>query len=604
MKKECYGIKIDLERDNNLNDFAKNLLKDYYMNEDEESPQESFARAAVAFSGDLFTDENNINELLLAQRIYDYASKGWFMFSSPILSNAPKPGETTRGMPISCFLTYVDDSLEGLISHSDELRWMSVKGGGVGGHWSDVRSNSTISPGPVPFLKTVDSDMTAYRQGKTRKGSYAAYMDVSHPDIVEFLNIRVPTGGDVNRKCFNLNNAVNVTDEFMEAVVNGDTWDLKDPNENTIRDTVDARQLWQRILQVRFRTGEPYVNFIDEANRHLPQFQKDLGLKIHGSNLCNEIHLATSPERSAVCCLSSLNIEKYDEWKDTTIVADLIEYLDNVIEYFVNNAPPSLSRAIRSARAERSLGLGAMGFHAYLQKKNIPFESGIAVAANKGIFMDIKEKAKQKTIELAKMKGECPDGKGHGVRNSHLLAIAPNANSSIIAGTSPSIEPWKSNAYTHRTRVGSYLVKNPHLEEVLEQYSKDLKIKDVDNWLKEQWKSIILAEGSVQHLEYMSDWHKKVFKTAFELDQRWIVDHAGDRQEFICQGQSVNLFFPAGTDKAIVNAVHIRAWKKKLKGLYYLRTNAGASAEKVSQKVEQDKLKDFSDADECLSCQG
>lgn len=594
MKKECYGITIDFNRDNLLTDFSKNLLRDYYMNDNEESPQESFARAAVAFS---YGDKD------LAQRIYNYASQGWFMFSSPILSNAPKPNEKTRGLPISCFLSYVDDSLEGLISHSDELRWMSVKGGGVGGHWSDVRSNSTISPGPVPFLKTVDSDMTAYRQGKTRKGSYAAYMDVSHPDIVEFLNIRVPTGGDVNRKCFNLNNAVNVTDEFMEAVVNGDKWDLKDPNENTVRDTVDARQIWQRILQVRFRTGEPYVNFIDEANRHLPQFQKDLGLKIHGSNLCNEIHLATSPERSAVCCLSSLNIEKYDEWKDTTIVADLIEYLDNVITYFVDNAPQALSRAIDSARAERSLGLGAMGFHAYLQKKNIPFESGIAVAVNKGIFMDIKEKAKQKTIEMAKIKGECPDGDGHGVRNAHLLAIAPNANSSIIAGTSPSIEPWKSNAYTHRTRVGSYLVKNPHLEDVLRSYwSKEYG--DVEEWMKQQWTSIILAEGSVQHLEYMSDWHKQVFKTAFELDQRWIVDHAGDRQEFICQGQSVNLFFPAGTDKAIVNAVHIRAWKKKLKGLYYLRTNAGASAEKVSQKVEQDKLQDFADPDECLSCQG
>ena len=379
---------------------------------------------------------------------------------------------------------------------------------------------------------------------------------------------------------------------------------LLDPNDNSIRDTVDARKLWQRILQVRFRTGEPYVNFIDEANKHLPQFQKDLGLKIHGSNLCNEIHLATASDRSAVCCLSSLNVEKYDEWKDSTIVADLIEYLDNVITYFVDHAPTSLGRAIKSAKAERSLGLGAMGFHAYLQSKNIPFESGIAVAANKGIFKDIKEKAKQKTIELAKLKGECPDGIGHGVRNAHLLAIAPNANSSIIAGTSPSIEPWKSNAYTHRTRVGSYLVKNPHLEKVLEQYCKDLKIKDAEEWFKKQWKSIILAEGSVQHLDFMSDWHKQVFKTAFELDQRWIVDHAGDRQEFICQGQSVNLFFPAGTNKSVVNAVHIRAWKKKLKGLYYLRTNAGASAEKVSQKVEQDKLQDFADPDECLSCQG
>ena len=601
MKKECCGITIDLGYDNNLTDFSKKLLKDYYMQDHEESPQESFARAAVAFS---FNKEENRTDIELAQRIYDYAAKGWFMFSSPILSNAPTPGETELGLPISCFLTYVDDSLEGLISHSDELRWMSVKGGGVGGHWSSIRSNSNISPGPIPFLKTVDSDMTAYRQGKTRKGSYAAYMDVSHPDIVEFLSIRLPTGGDVNRKCFNINNAVNVTDEFMEAVSKGEEWNLTDPNDGSVRDTVDARELWQRILKIRFRTGEPYINFIDEANKHLPQFQKDLGLKIYGSNLCNEIHLATAPDRSAVCCLSSLNVEKFDEWENTTIVEDLIEYLDNVLQFFIDNAPLHLSRAIKSAQLERSLGLGAMGFHSYLQSKNIPFESGIAKAANMNIFSLIKEKAKQKTIELAKLKGECPDAQGYGVRNSHLLAIAPNANSSIIAGTSPSIEPWKSNAYTHRTRVGSYLVKNPHLEKVLLEYSKDIPDVKKNDWISAQWKSIILAEGSVQHLDYMSDWHKQVFKTAFELDQRWIVDHAGDRQEFVCQGQSVNLFFPAGTEKSYVNAVHLRAWKKKLKGLYYLRTNAGASAEKVSQKVEQNKLQDFSDSDECLSCQG
>ena len=601
MKKECCGITIDLGYDNNLTDFSKKLLKDYYMQDHEESPQESFARAAVAFS---YNKEENKTDIELAQRIYDYAAKGWFMFSSPILSNAPSPGETELGLPISCFLTYVDDSLEGLISHSDELRWMSVKGGGVGGHWSNVRSNSNISPGPVPFLKTVDSDMTAYRQGKTRKGSYAAYMDVSHPDIIEFLSIRLPTGGDVNRKCFNINNAVNVTDKFMEAVSKGEEWHLTDPNDGSIRDTVDARELWQRILKIRFRTGEPYINFIDEANKHLPKFQKDLGLKIYGSNLCNEIHLATAPDRSAVCCLSSLNIEKFDEWENTTIVEDLIEYLDNVLQFFIDNAPVHLSRAIKSAQLERSLGLGAMGFHSYLQSKNIPFESGIAKAANMNIFSLIKEKAKQKTLELAKLKGECPDAQGYGVRNSHLLAIAPNANSSIIAGTSPSIEPWKSNAYTHRTRVGSYLVKNPHLEKVLLEYSKDLPDIKKNDWITAQWKSIILAEGSVQHLDYMSNWHKQVFKTAFELDQRWIVDHAGDRQEFICQGQSVNLFFPAGTEKSYVNAVHLRAWKKKLKGLYYLRTNAGASAEKISQKVEQNKLQDFSDPDECLSCQG
>ena len=596
MLKKCHGININTDLDKNMSDFSINLLKNYYMQEGEESPQESFARAAVAFS------EGNME---LAQRIYDYASKGWFMFSSPILSNAPFPGEKAKGMPISCFLSYVDDSLEGLIDHSDELRWMSVKGGGVGGHWSSVRSNSDIAPGPIPFLKTVDSDMTAYRQGKTRKGSYAAYMDISHPDILEFLNIRVPTGGDVNRKCFNLNNAVNITDEFMEAVIKGEKWELKDPNDDSVRDTLDARALWQRILQIRFRTGEPYINFIDEANRHLPQFQKDLGLKIHGSNLCNEIHLSTSRERSAVCCLSSLNIEKYDQWENTTIVEDLIEYLDNVLQYFVDHAPDTLHKAKLSAKLERSLGLGAMGFHSYLQFKNIPFESAIAQGINNKIFKEIKARAKQKTTSLSIEKGECPDGKGYQVRNSHLLAIAPNANSSIIAGTSPSIEPWKSNAYTHRTRVGSHLVKNPHLEKVLWNYSEAaVEIEDKKQWVEKQWKSIILNEGSVQHLDFMSDWHKEVFKTAFELDQRWIVDHAGDRQNYICQGQSVNLFFPAGTDKAYVNAVHLRAWKKKLKGLYYLRTNSGASAEKVSQKVEQNKLQDFADPDDCLSCQG
>ena len=594
MKKECYGINIDIDLDNNLTDFSKNLLRNYYMEEDEASPQESFARAAVAFSGNKE----------LAQRIYDYASKGWFMFSSPILSNAPKDNKKSLGLPISCFLTYVDDSLEGLIDHTDELRWMSVKGGGVGGHWSDIRSNSPIAPGPIPFLKTVDSDMTAYRQGKTRKGSYAAYMDISHPDIIEFLNLRLPTGGDVNRKCFNLNNAVNVTDKFMNAVINNEDWELVDPNENNARDVVNARSLWQRILKVRFRTGEPYINFIDEANRHLPEFQKNLGLKIHGSNLCNEIHLATDVKRSAVCCLSSLNLEKFDEWKDSLIVEDLIEFLDNVIQYFIDNAPDHLKKAKYSAYRERSLGLGAMGFHSYLQKRSVPFESAIAKSLNNTIFKTIKERATNKTQELSKEKGSCPDGVGYNVRNAHLLAIAPNANSSIIAGTSPSIEPIKSNAFTHRTRVGSYLVKNQHLQKVLEDHSEKLSKKiNKEKWINNQWKSIILNEGSVQHFDWMSEWNKQVFKTAFELDQRWIIDHASDRQQYICQGQSINLFFPAGTEKSVVNSVHIRAWKKKLKGLYYLRTNSGAAAEKVSQRVKQDRLKDYED-DDCLSCQG
>jgi len=560
---------------------ALSLLESYYMKDsDGGDTQTAFKRASYAYT------QNKD----LAERIYQYASKGWFMFSSPILSNAE-----SNGMPISCFLTYVPDTVEGLIEHTEELRWMSVMGGGVGGHWDDIRAVSKKAPGPIPFLKTVDSDMVAYRQGSTRKGSYAAYLDVSHPDILEFLNLRVPTGGDTNRKCFNINNAVNLTDDFMEAVMKGEKWDLIDPADKTVRDTLDARELWQRILEVRFRTGEPYCNFIDEANRKLPQPLKDKGLKIHGSNLCNEIMLPTGSDRSAVCCLSSLNLEMFDEWKDTTIVEDLIEFLDDVLQYFIENAPHQLEKAINSAKAERSLGLGTMGFHAYLQKKGLPFESIFAVSANRKIYSTIKERAVASSKRLAEIKGEYLDGVGSGMRNSHLLAIAPNANSAIILDTSPSIEPWKSNAFTHRTRAGSFLQFNKYLEKVLES-KEDIDLDGVKQ-------SIILNQGSVQHLDFLTDLEKDTFKTAFELDQMWIVEHASVRQEWICQGQSVNLFFPAGSDKNYVNAVHLSAWKKKLKGLYYLRTNAGVVADKVSEKVERKALKDY-DIDECMSCQG
>ena len=452
------GLDIDLSRDELLSEQAIKLLKDYYLIKGETSPQQAFARAALAFS-----DE----DMGLAQRIYDYASKQWFMFASPILSNAPMPNEKPRGLPISCFLAYVPDTLEGLIDHTAELRWLSVKGGGVGGHWSDVRSTSNIAPSPIPFLKTVDADMTAYRQGTTRKGSYAAYLDISHPDIIEFLNIRVPTGGDPNRKCFNLHNAINITDAFMKAVENDTLWELVDPNDMTVRDTINARELWQRILEVRFRTGEPYLNFIDTANAHLPKTQKEKGLKIHGSNLCNEIHLATSEQRTAVCCLSSVNLEYYDEWKDTGMVKDLIVFLDNVLTFFINHAPDVLEKARFSAWSERSIGLGAMGFHSYLQKINMPWESPMAVSVNRNIFKRIKDEAVEASLGLGRSKGEVADMVGTGMRNAHLLAIAPNANSSIIAGCSPSIEPWKSNAYTHRTRAGAHLVKNKHLETVL-----------------------------------------------------------------------------------------------------------------------------------------
>lgn len=579
-------IVIDYSRNNSMSDQARTLLKDYYCMEGED-PQDAFARAATAFCK---------NDYDLAQRIYDYASKGWFMFSSPILSNAPREGEKIRGLPISCFLTYVPDSLHGLIDHTSELRWLSVKGGGVGGHWSSIRSTSDVAPSPIPFLKTVDADMTAYRQGTTRKGSYAAYLDVSHPDIIEFMNIRVPTGGDPDRKAFNIHNAVNITDAFIEAVIADAEWDLIDPNDQTVRESTSARGLWQRLLETRFRTGEPYLNFIDEANRKLPPAMLDKGLKIHGSNLCNEIHLPTSEDRTAVCCLSSVNLEHYDEWKDTTMVSDLITMLDNVISFFCFHAPKELRKAVYSATQERALGLGAMGFHTYLQRKDVPWESPMANTLNENMFAHIKAQAINQTVYLAAERGSCPDIEG--VRNSHLLAIAPNANSSILAGCSPSIEPWKSNAYTHRTRVGSHLVKNPYLDKVIKAHRSDV------DWVEAQWKSIILNEGSVQHLDWLSDWHKDVYKTAFELDQRWVVDHAAARQPFICQGQSVNLFFPSGTDKAYVNEVHLRAFNKKLKGLYYLRTSAGAKADNVSVKATRVALKDYSDDDECLSCQG
>ena len=570
--------------DYNYSKHAKVLLKNYYMQAGESSPAEAFKRAAYSYA----------SNLKLAEKIYQYAKKGWFMFSSPILSNAGR-----SGLPISCFLTYVPDTVEGLIDHSEELRWMSVMGGGVGGHWSDVRSVSNKSPGPLPFLKTVDSDMLAYSQGQTRRGSYAAYLDVSHPDLIEFLNFRLPTGGDSNRKCFNLHNAINITDSFMQAVINGTSWNLIDPKDGSVRSSLDARELWTRILETRFRTGEPYLNFIDTANRDLPEELKNKGLKINGSNLCNEIHLPTSPDRSAVCCLSSLNLEFYDDWKDTSIVEDLIEYLDDVLEYFIENAPSALQKAILSAKSERSLGLGAMGFHSYLQKNAIPFQSVFAVSANRRMFSSIKEKALIATKKLSESKGSYLDDTSNSSRNSHLLAIAPNANSSIILSTSPSIEPWKSNAFTHRTRAGSFLQVNKYLKNCLIEHQD--RLSENQEWLDLQIQRIILDQGSVQQLDFLTDSEKDLYKTAFEIDQMWVVEHAAVRQEWICQGQSVNLFFPSGTDINEVNLAHIVAWKKGLKGLYYLRTNAGVTGEKVSAKVERRTLKEL---EECLSCQG
>lgn len=568
-------IEIDTTRDSLLTDYARDMIMDFYALEGETSPQEVYARAACAWS--VFKGKR---DNALAQRLYNYVSKKFFMFASPVLSNAPVVDGVGKGMPISCFLTYVPDTVQGLIDHSSELRWLSVMGGGVGGHWSDVRSVSDMAPGPIPFLHTVDADMTAYRQGKTRKGSYAAYLSVDHPDIMEFIGLRIPTG-DVNRKCFNLHNAVNITDNFMKAVINGSKYELVDPKRGGTGEFLDARTVWAKLLETRFRTGEPYLNFIDTANANLPEPLKELGLKINGSNLCNEIHLPTNEERTAVCCLSSVNLEFYDEWKSTSMIQDLVVMLDNVLGYFIENAPDVLARAKYSAMRSRDIGLGAMGFHEYLQYKGIAFESDKARLLNKDIFQTIKSKAKSMSMELGMTRGSAPDLGNNGARHSHLLAIAPNASSGILLSTSPSIEPSKANAYTHRTRAGSFLVKNKYLEKMLEAINKNTD---------EVWQSIITNKGSVQHFKWLSEETKAVFKTSFELDQMWVVKHAADRQPFICQGQSVNLFFPAGADRAYVNKVHIEAWKLGLKGLYYLRTEAKQRAENVSEKVEENKL--------------
>ena len=588
MKKTYLGISIETDKDKLLSKQAAKLLKDYYCVDGEDSPQMAFARAAKAYC---------YSDTKLAQRIYNYVSNKWFMFASPVLSNAPKPNEKVKALPISCFLSYVPDTLEGLIEHTSELRWLSVKGGGVGGHWSDVRSVSDIAPGPIPFLHTVDADMTAYRQGKTRKGSYAAYMDVSHPDIMEFLTVRIPTG-DVGRKCLNIHHAVNVTDEFMTAVEDDEDWNLIDPNESESRETYKARKIWETILETRFRTGEPYINFIDTANRYLPKSMKKKGLKIHGSNLCNEIHLPTNDERTAVCCLSSLNLELYDEWKDTDVVKDLITFLDNVLQFFIDNAPDEISRARYSATQERSLGLGAMGLHSLYQKNRIPFDSLQAKTLNEEIFKKIKEDAVEQTKILGKEKGEAPDMKGTGKRNAHLLAIAPNANSSMITGCSPSIEPHKANAYTHRTRAGSHLIKNRYLKEELQKINQDTP---------EVWTSIITNGGSVQHLDFINDSMKEVFKTAIEINQRVIIEQGGDRQKYLCQGQSLNIFFPAGASKNYLHDVHMKAWKDECKGLYYLRTETSHRAENVAEKVKLNKLKDYSEVEQsadCPACEG
>ncbi len=567
-------IKIDYGRDSLISPFSMATLKDRYLKEGE-SPQDAFARTAEAFS----SDEE------MAQRIYDYASKGWFSFSTPILANSSK---NTKGLPISCFLTHVEDSIDGLNNHTIESRLLSVAGGGVGSHWSTVRGHTDKSPGIIPFLKTQDADVLAYHQGSTRRGAYAAYLHITHPDAQEFLSIRKPTGGDSNRKALNIHHGVVINQEFLDAVRHDADWYFVAPETGKVTGKCKARELYKNLLTTRHQTGEPYIMNEDVVHELQPQAHKDKGLKVHGSNLCAEIMLPTSKERTAVCCLSSLNLEKYDEWEDTYIVSDLVKFLDNVLQYFIDTAPiKDYGKAIYSAIQERSIGIGAMGFHAFLQQKGIPFESALAVSKNRAIFSKIKYHAERASERLGAERGvpnDIKDTSDTERRNVHLLAIAPNASSSIILNTSPSIEPWKANAFLQKTASGSFVVRNKYLQEVLEKYYPDE--------VEECWTSILSNNGSVQHLDYLPEWEKDVFKTAID---------AVDRQPHVCQSQSVNLFFPPEVEWYYLHKVHWKAMTE-LKSLYYLRTEATSRAENVSKQITRNVIE--TESTDCLACEG
>ncbi len=591
-------IKIDFSRDQLFDELGLKRLKESYMTKNENSPQERFAFVSQQFSSN---PEH-------AQRLYDYSSKHWLSYSTPILSY----GRTKNGLPISCFLNFMQDSAHGLVDTLSETNWLSMLGGGVGVHVK-IRSAGDKSTGIMPHMKIYDASSLAYRQGKTRRGSYAAYLDISHPDIIQFLEIRKPTG-DQNLRCLNLHHGINIGDDFMNIIEKcmldpnaDDTWELRDPNSDVVKEKISAKELWQRILEMRMQTGEPYLCFIDTANRALPEWLKKEELKIHGSNLCNEVFLCTNEERTAVCCLSSLNLEYYDEWKDDpNFVSDVAEMLDNVLQNFIENAPDEISRARYSAERERSVGLGTLGFHAYLQKKHIPFESALAKSANMKIFKNIRSKMDEANIRLANERGACPDAAKHGynVRFSHMMALAPNASTSLIMGnTSPSIEPYRANVFRQDTLSGAHVYKNRFLEKILEKKCEELKLD-----INDVWASIIANDGSVQHLDWLDEYTKAVYKTANELDQRWIIELAGDRQEFVDQGQSVNIFFRPDVNIKYLHAVHFQAWKSGLKGLYYCRSDKLRKADRVGQKVERKKIEDeidlkkLAEGDECLAC--
>lgn len=606
-KHNNFEIQIDLKRDHVLSEAGVALMKDRYLLKEysktkntwvnlENSPQECFARAVC---------EHATNQAH-AQRLYNYVSKAWFMPATPILTNSG----TERGLPISCFLNFVPDSVKGILEHHYENGFLSSYGGGIGGDWSSVRSSGTatsrgnVSLGSIPFINMMDTQMAAFQQGSTRRGSYAAYMDIGHPEIKEFLDIRKHTG-DTNRRCLGegFHHAVNVPDVFMNRVLEGKQWELRDPHSGEVKDTVDARSLWMQLLITRLEKGEPYIHFIDTSNRALPSFLKDKGLRINNSNLCSEIMLPTSEDRTAVCCLSSVNLEYYDDWKGNQLfIQDILEMLDNVLERFIEDAPEEMWRAVNSARSSRDIGLGTMGFHLLLQKKGIPFESVMATVLNKSVYKDVKNKAELADKKLGLERGEAPDARGTGKRFSHLMAIAPNANISVICGnTSPSIEPYNANSFIQKTLSGTFTIKNKALDQLLRE-----KYEYQGAALDSIWSSITTNKGSVQHLDFLTVQEKEVFKTSLELDPMWFIEHAATRQEYICQGQSLNLYLPPDIHKNELNKIHLQAWKKGLKALYYCRSTTKYKTTKSPSRDdgERETPMEYTNDTTCLQCEG
>jgi ribonucleoside-diphosphate reductase alpha chain len=598
-------IKIDRSKDTNLTDFGKATLTDRYLGQNE-SFQDLFARVASVYA-----DDN-----LHAQRIYNYISNLWFMPATPVLSN----GGTERGLPISCFLNEANDSLKGITDLWEENVWLAARGGGIGSYWGNLRSIGEKigkvgkTSGIIPFIKVMDSLTLAISQGSLRRGSAACYLQIDHPEIEEFIEMRRPTGGDVNRRSLNLHHGVLVSDDFMRAVETDSQWALRSPNDGSVQSTISARNLWIRLLTARVETGEPYVVYIDTVNRQIPQHHKLAGLKVKTSNLCSEITLPTGidndgKERTAVCCLSSLNLDTYDQWKDNTqFVEDVMRFLDNVMTDFINRAPDEFANAKYSAMRERSVGLGVMGLHSYFQQKSIPFGSVMSKVWNKKIFTNIQEKVDAASVSLAEERGACPDAAEYGVKErfSNKTAIAPTASISIICGgSSPGIEPIAANSFTHKTLSGSFNVRNKYLKKILQKYKKDTD--DV-------WSTITTNQGSVAHLDFLTADEKDTFKTAFEIDQRWIIELGADRTPHISQAQSINVFIPADIHKKELHDIHFQAWKKGLKSLYYCRSKSIQRAENVNKGTSTDVAKNVysknaesnnkdNNYEECLSCQ-